>query len=220
MLRCYTKEAGLQGYMINSLKSKKAIIKPSMLLPLTQLHLVASKKGKGSLERIKEAKVLASYTSLPFNPIKNAVGLFLAEVLYRTLKEEQSNPAKFEFIQTTCQLLDEVEPLPAHFHLSFMVAFSRYLGFYPELSSASTGRYFDKLEGVFLTQQPLHPHYLNAETSQALKGLLSIKMTDEKAPLTKPVRKALLAEMLEYYRLHVDGFGKLKSVDVLEELFS
>jgi hypothetical protein len=34
------------------------------------------------------------------------------------------------------------------------------------------------------------------------------------------VRKELLAGMLQYYKLHVDGFGDLKSVEVLEELFA
>ena len=219
VLRCYTKEAGLQGYMINSLKSKKAAIKPSMLLPLTQLHLVASNKGKGTLERIREAKVSATYNSIPYDPIKNAIALFMAEVLNRALKEEQPNEAKFEFVITACQLLDELDTVPAHFHVSFLLALSRYLGFYPDQASAGKGLYFDKVEGVFQIQQPMHPHYLDQPLTSALKALLNAGMADEQTRFPKTVRKALLGEVLSYYKLHVEGFGDLRSIEVLEELF-
>ena len=219
VLRCYTKEVGLQGYMINSLKSKKAAVKSSMLLPLTQLNIVASHKEKGTLERIKEAKVNAAYSSIPFDPVKNAIAFFMAEVLNRSLKEEQPNAAKYDFVTTACRLLDEFDQVPAHFHVAFLLALSRYLGFYPELASAAKGVYFDKIEGVFQVQQPMHPHYLDQSNSSALKALLNTTFTDQNIRFPKATRKMLLSEMLLYYKLHVDGFGDLKSVGILEELF-
>ena len=219
VLRCYTKKAGLQAYMINSLKSKKAAVKASMLLPLTQLNIVASCKEKGTLERIKEAKVNAAYSSIPFDPVKNAMAFFMAEVLNRCLKEEQPNAAKYDFVTTACQLLDELDPVPAHFHVAFLIALSRYLGFSPELASAEKGVYFDKIEGVFQVQQPLHPHYLDQTNSIAFKALLNTSLTDQNVRFPKATRKMLLLEVLLYYKFHVDGFGDLKSIGILEELF-
>jgi DNA repair protein RecO (recombination protein O) len=220
VLRCYTEVFGLQSYMLNSIKSKNAAIKPSMLLPLTQLEIVAGHKGKGTLERIKEARVLNAYENIPYNPVKNAMALFLAEVLNKCLKEEQSNPDKFEFVQDACNLLDGLENTPPHFHVSFLLSLSRFLGFYPDQQSAAKGQYFDLMHGVFQVQNPLHPHYMDSETTAALKAMLNTNLGQDDVVLPKRLRKQLLIELLAYFKLHVDGFGQLKSLDVLEEIFA
>lgn len=220
VLRCYTEVFGLQSYMLNSVKSKNAAVKPSMLLPLTQLEIVAGHKGKGTLERIKEARVITTYENIPYNPVKNAMALFLAEVLNKSLKEEQSNPDKFEFVQDACGLLDGLENTPPHFHISFLLSLSRFLGFYPDQQSAANGNYFDLMQGVFLPQTPLHPHYMNAEITAALKSMLNATLGQDEVVLPKRMRKQLLFELLAYYKMHVDGFGQLKSLDVLEEIFA
>ena len=220
VLRCYTEEFGLQAYMVNSVRSKRSVIKSSMLLPLTQLELVASNKGKGTLERIKESKVSIVYDNLVFDPVKNSLAIFLAEVLGKSLKEEQSNPEKFQFISDACQMLYGLEKTSAHFHISFLLGLSRYLGFYPDVASAKRGVYFDLSEGIFLQNTPLHPHYMDEEVTKGLKTLLNSTLADEHVRLPKAVRKQLLYDFLAYYKFHVDGFGDLKSLEILEELFT
>jgi len=220
VLRCYTDMYGLQSYMINSLKSKSAVIKPSMILPLTQLEIIAGHKGKGTLERIKDARVSQGYEHIPYDAIKNGMALFLVEVLTKCLHEEQSNDDKFQFITDTCNLLDGIEKTPPHFHIAFLLGLSRFLGFYPDQNTLKGGIYFDLMHGVFLAIQPLHPHYMDEESTAALKVMLGASLTSVDVNVPKRTRKKLLAELLAYYKLHVDGFGNLKSVEILEEIFS
>jgi DNA repair protein RecO (recombination protein O) len=219
VLKCYTEQFGLQSYMVNSISSKKGVIKSAMILPLTQLTIVASHKDKGTLERIKECTVAHPYTGIYVDPVRNALALFLAEVLMRSLKEEQGNVEKYAFVTDSCNLLDELPEVPAHFHISFLLGLSRYLGFYPETASANNGVYFDLMEGVFLPTSPLHPYQLGVESTAALKELCAAGFNTPVNRISKHLRKELLAGVLQYYKLHVDGFGDLKSVEVLEELF-
>lgn len=218
ILRCYTRSFGLQGYLVNGVTGRKSTLKAGMMLPLTQLLLVAAHKGKGTLERIKEAKLLCTYQNIPTDPIRNALALFVSEVLNKTLREESPNEGKFTFVQDVCSALEELEKIPAHFPSAFLVGLSRYLGFYPDDKSAFRGRYFDLMEGVFFEAQPLHAHYMSIDVSTALKRTMEGKM--ETYALPKPLRKQLLYDLLSYYHIHQEGFGRLKSVEVLEEIFN
>jgi len=218
VVHCYTRSFGLQGYMVNGLSGKKSVVKAGMLLPLTQLKLVVSYKGKGTLERIKDANLLCAYQHIPADPIRNALALFVAEVLSKTLREESPNQDKFNFIQDVCNALEELEKVPAHFPSAFLVGLSRYLGFYPDAKSAQSGEFFDLLEGVFLQAQPLHPNYMSVDISTALKKVMDGEI--DSYGISKTARKKLLYELLRYYSVHLEGFGKLKSIEVLEEIFA
>jgi DNA repair protein RecO (recombination protein O) len=217
VLRCFTRQFGLQTYLVNSVSRKKGVIRSAMILPLSQLDLVVTHKAKGTLERIKEARVYVPYMALHTDPVRNALALFMAELLSRSLKEEGPDEAKFDFIAQQCAALDQLPRVPAHFHLSFMLALMRYLGFYPDQNIPVQDCYFDMIEGNFTTMKPLHPYYMDQPTTASLAQLIE-NNADLKLP--KQNRKHLLDGLLQYYRIHNQEFGELKSVEILSELFS
>lgn len=219
VLRCYTDLFGTQSYLVNSVSNKKGVLKPAMIMPLTHLDLVVSHKGRGTLERIKEARSALFYERLPYQPIRNALALFVAEVLQKCLREEEPDPNKFDFVCHTCHVLDGEAALSGTFPQHFLIDFSRYLGFYPERNELKPDTFFDKIDGIFSTFTPLHNQYLTLEASSALQLLLQPE-TRATAQLTKATRKMLLQELLSFYAIHIDGFGTLKCVDVLEEVLN
>ena len=91
IVACYTKEYGLQSYMLkgilNSRTNKK--IHKSLFEPLSLLELEAPKNPTERLGFIKEAKLHYPYQSIPFNLIKKTLLFFLAEVIHQVVKEEQ-----------------------------------------------------------------------------------------------------------------------------------
>ena len=99
IVRLYTDQFGLISVLINSVSSKKSAVRPSMLLPLTLLDIVHTHKGDGKLERIKEAKMDLTYTAIPYDPVRNALALFLAELFGKVLREETENREKFDFVR-------------------------------------------------------------------------------------------------------------------------
>ena len=129
------------------LKSKKGALKVSLFQPLTQLEIIANHKNKGTLESIREAKVLSPYKTLHTNVVKASVVMFLSEVLKDAIQEEEANSNLYHYISNAFTFLDATEEF-ANFHIYFLLNLTQYLGFYPDITDENT-LYFNLLEGTF-----------------------------------------------------------------------
>ena len=94
IVRVYTEEFGLLSFLVNSVGSKRGVVRSSMLLPLSLLELVHTNKGEGKLDRIKEAKMDLTFTSIPYDPVRNALALFLSELFQKVLQTGEANSQK------------------------------------------------------------------------------------------------------------------------------
>jgi len=219
IVRVYTDGFGLLSFLVNSVGSKRGVVRSSMLLPLTLVELVHTHKGEGKLERIKEAKMDLTYTAIPYDPVRNAVALFLAELFTKSLREEEANEVKFEFVRGACLALDTLDELPAAFHLAIWAKLTQYLGFGPEVKKVSGDQFFDLQDGAFLSEPSLLHPFFDAATSQHLRDALA---WDFEGPLHIPKagRRSLLEGLERFMNIHLDGFGTFKSLKVLGELFA
>ncbi len=220
IVKCFTEKAGIKTYLLKGvLKSKKGAVKAGYFQALTQLELVAIHKNKGTLERIKEVKAAYQYTSIPFSMPKNAIAMFLAEVLSLCLQEEEQNEALFTYVETALQWLDTHSEI-ANFHLLFLLNLSKYLGFYPETSEIENTLYFDLAEGSFTNTLSGNP-VIEGENLQHFKSLLGINFDElTKVKLSQKTRQSLLDSFIFYFELHLQGFKKPKSIAVLNSVFS
>ena len=80
IVRVYTEECGLLSFLVNSVGSKRGVVRSSMLLPLSLLELVHTNKGEGKLDRITAAKMDLTFTSIPYDPVRTAMALFLSDL--------------------------------------------------------------------------------------------------------------------------------------------
>lgn len=218
ILKTFTREKGLQSFMVNGVRSKKGVVKPAMTLPLSQLNLVYYERSKGELKRIKEASVHYLYQSIPFEPEKNCMALFLAEVVSHLLHQDDASPELFDFLEEAFTFLEETTVSIANFHLAFLYQLTAYVGFFPEKANTSA-IYFDLAEGIYSHSEPLHPHFIKGELLavwRQMGGTHYSKCTQ--IAVGSATRAALLNAILEYYRLHVKDFGELKSLDVLHQV--
>lgn len=219
IVKAYTAEAGLRTYMLKGiLKSKKGKFKASQFQVLTQLEVVASHKDKGSLEYLKDAKVIHTYQSLHTNVIKSSMGMFLAEVLKYAIREEEANPALYAFLEESFDRLDREEKI-ANFHLFFLLKLCSYLGFQPE-SSQMDQPFFNLLEGTF---EPVktNEYCIEGENLEILRLFLNSNYEEiGEIKLSHSSRSNFLKILLLYYELHIEGFRKPKSLAVLNEIFS
>lgn len=215
----YTQTSGLKSYMLKGiLKSKRGKFRASMFQPLTQLEIVANHKDKGTLEYLKEVKVVNPYQSLHSNVVKSAMVMFLAEVLKSAIKEEEHNEALFSYLENTLNWLDLHDHI-ANFHLLFLLKLSRYLGFYPE-ETYKENPYFNLLEGTF-EKVKANEYCVNGENLQILRSLLGINFDELNGiRLNQESRSDFLKMLILYYELHIEGFKKPKSLTVLNEIFS
>ncbi|HET7361914.1 MAG TPA: DNA repair protein RecO, partial [Salinimicrobium sp.] len=199
--KCYTEKSGLKTYLLRGiLKSKKGKLKTSLFQPLTQLEIVANHKDKGTLEYMREAKVLHPYHSLHTDVVKSSVVFFLAEMLRNSVKEEEANPALYQFLENTLNWFDAHENAP-NFHLLFLLKLTKYLGFYPD-DSQKDEAFFNLLDGTF---QPVetNEYCIRHENLHLLKRLLGINFDELSAiKLNQSARSAFLHMLLLYYELH------------------
>jgi DNA repair protein RecO (recombination protein O) len=211
----YTELFGLQGYLIHTGKNKKS----ALLQPLTCLEITVEHKATKSLQRIKEAQCSPPFSDIPYNTSKSSLAMFIAEVVYRSVKEEESNPVLFEFLRSSILLLDEEQNNCSNFHLSFLVQLTSFLGFFPGNNYSELENTFDLEEGVFFSGKPVHPNFIAGETARCLSLMMNNEI-HEHASLTinKTQRKELLSALMNYYRMHLQGMSEVRSHKVLEEV--
>lgn len=218
IVSCFTRSDGIKSYILKGiLKSRKGKLKTSYFQPLTQLEIVAFHKYKGTLERIKEAKVMRNYQSLHSNIVKSGMVMFLAEVLKNSIKEEEPNNALYEFLVRSLDWLDRNDAI-GNFHIYFLIRLSAYLGFYPDTSNME-GQYFNLSEGNFL-ETPIGTYCEKGESVNSIKGFFGIDFDEiRRLKHSKKSRIEMLNLVLLYYQFHLQGFKKPKSIGVLNQLF-
>ena len=215
----FTESKGLRSYIISGVRSKNARIKASILQVMTLVDMVAYHREDKNLTRIKEIKAAYVYHAIPFDIVKGAVGLFMAELARKTIQESEENKLLFDFLFGSFQQLDATNHPVSNFHIAFMVELTAFLGFLPggEYTPETPG--FDLAEGVFSTLNEGGHHFLDEGQSKLLDTFLKTPMGQcHTIQLNRAERKSFLNELITFYRLHVENFDSLNAHTILEEV--
>jgi len=220
ILHLYTDLWGRTGLMVPGARSRSKGRRTSLYQPLTLLEIEMIHKPNRELQHAREMRIQHPFISIPFDPVKSAVALFLADVLNRTLREEEANPALFGFISSSIQYLDLASAGVPNFHLHFLVNLTRHLGFLPEKSLYTDMSWFDLRSGSFAAQRPDHGECLEPEPATLLYHLLGTGVDQlSSLHLNRHIRNRLLEGMICYYQLHLEGMPAIRSHEVLKQLF-
>jgi DNA repair protein RecO (recombination protein O) len=221
IVQIFTEKFGLQSYIINGAKKPKAKIGRNMLQPLHLLDLVVYHKNTGGVQRISELKNAPILLSIPYDVIKSCIAIFLNEVLYKAIKQQSPDENLFDFVFSAIEWLDHQTESVANFHLVFLTRLTRYLGFYPDRYMAGNADYFDIKNGQFTRFKPESVSYLSPPHTQNFGLVLQTGFEDmQLLKLSNDERRYLVQKLLEYYAMHIEGFGNIRSADVLEEVLA
>ncbi len=217
----FTREFGRQSFMANASRSRKSKNKAGLLQPLFLVDLEVYQKQTREVQRIKEMKSLHAYQNIPFDITKSTQIIFLAEILYKTIHEEESYPELFEFIKSALLYFDLMEHGSQNFHLYFLFRLTEYFGFMPDTRKASYEGWFDLRKGEIVRNEPSHPHFANKEATEKFIQLSLLKINElDQFKISRQMRDTLLSVLVDYYQHHFDNLGEIKSLKVLKELFS
>ena len=221
----FTELFGIQSYLVNGVRTsaKKGIGKANLFQPSAILDLVVYHNELKHLNRIKEFKWEHLYQHILYDVKKNAVAMFMVELLTRCLKQPEGNPDLFHFMEDSFLHLDESNDIvTANFPLFLALHLPVFFGFRVTDNYTQVNSFLDLQEGKFVTEQPHHPHFLvdkqAAITSQLLKVMQPEELDDIK--LNHDFRRNLLYAYETYYALHIQDFGTLKTLPVLKEILS
>ena len=216
----YTQSHGRQSFLIQGVYRKKSGFSPTLFQPLTLLDLEISVTPKRELQRIKEVSVSNPFHSLPYDHTKSAIALFLSEILYKTLREEETNQAMFGYLFHSIQLLDAMEYGTANFHLWFIVHLTKYLGFFPVDNYSTENCMFDAANGRFYEPLMIKPSENDLIIARLLHDILNtIPENLRNINLNHHTRNLLLKHVVEFYHFHLGGLGTIKSMPVLKQVF-
>jgi len=220
IVHLYTEEFGRMSYLASKSRNKRSNLKSAFFQPLSLVEIEADHKGSRQLQRIKEIRSIYNFTGIPYDPVKSALSFFLAEVLYRALRETEKNPALFGYLCSSIQLLDLCEKGLGNFHLVFLIKLTRFLGFYPNVEEQHPHWFFDLQGGSFTPTRPLHNAWLTPAEAERFATLMRMNFDNMQAfQFERHQRVELLRQMLNYYRMHLTDFPGIKSLSVLQELF-
>lgn len=216
----YTEAFGRASYLVSRSRGKRTAVSKALFLPLSVLEMEVEHLNKRDLHRIKEAKLYVPLSEVFCNPVKNVLALFLAEVLFRVVKETEPDERLFDYLYRSICVLEEVEEGVANYHLVFLLGLLHYMGIFPNVEAHRAGYYFDMLNGEFIDHIPMHRHYLSREESAFFARLLRISFENMALyGFSRQERVDIIEHILEYYRLHLPEFAEIKSLAVMQSLF-
>lgn len=219
--KIYTEKFGLQSYIFKGIKRNKSKNKRSLLEHLTIVEITAYYNDKSSIKVAKEIKLELQYKSIHSDIFKSAIAVFINEILYNTLKEEEKNNELFDFLINSLLILDMSQDKFINFHLIFLLKYVKYLGFYPLNNFSEKNMYFNLTDGIFQQSTTSEGYYLNKQYSCIFSKLIDIRFDEMgNIELNTDERRFILEQIIKYYRLHINNLGNVNSFEVLRYVLS
>lgn len=221
----YTELFGIQSYIVNAVRksSAKGHGKANLFQPSSILDLVVYQNDLHNLQRLKEFKWGYLYETVLFDIRKNAVALFMVELLQKTIKQPEPNAELYYFIEDAFTHLDKSnETIVANYPLFFALHLTFFFGFRISDNYSEQNNILDLQEGNFINGHPPHNYYLEGQLSYITSQLLKVRQPYEldQLRLNAEMRRALLQAYQDFYALHIADFGTMRSVPVLQEILS
>ena len=221
----FTELFGLQSYLVNGVRTanKKGTAKANLFQPTAILDLMAYQNEFKNLQRLKEFNWGFLYQHILSDVRKNAVALFMIELLSKCLKQPEPNPELFHFAEDALHHLDEAnDTVTANFPLFFALHLAVFFGFRVSDEFSNVAHYLDLEEGRFVQEQPKHSHYLLDKEAAAVSHILKIMQPAElqDVALNQEMRRRITHALEVYYALHIPDFGTLKTLPVLREIMN
>lgn len=221
----FTEMFGLQSYLVNGVRtiSKKGSAKASFFQPAAILEMVAYHNDFNQLQRLREYKWEYLYQHVLSDVRKNAVALFMVELLGKCLKQPESNTELFYFAEDALHHLDGAnDAVTGNFPLFFALHLAVFFGFRISDEYTAEKHYLDLQEGQFTARQPEHQFYLLDREAAAVSDILKIQqpMELEQVVLNQEMRRRITHAIEQYYAFHIPEFGSLRTLPVLREVMS
>lgn len=212
--RVFTRQLGVQSYMIKGVRSARGRVKQNMLQPLSSLDMVVYANPKTDLNHVRE--LAPRHPGQMPDPVGNALRFFMTEVLYKALRAEEPMPELWDYVEQTTSVL---QPPPSNLPIRFMLTVAHHLGIEPLDNHDAHHPCFDLQEGRFVaapTETTLSPQ-LSTVLHEYLSSFRSPSLPF--TPLHSSVtRRDLLDALIAYFQFHLPGFGQLHSHEILHTI--
>ena len=217
IFKCYTLSNGIKSYIIKGIRSKKnKSLSLGLFQPMTILEINANHKNNGGLENMRAAKILAPYRTIPFDIVKNSLVLFISEVLSKSILEEEKNSVLFNYIKSSVLWLDSSKKY-VNFHIQFLIKILKYLGISPNFEENLD--FFENSKNQFDYSDDFNDK-ISGKFIEKFEFLLGTNFDNGvKCMISNEERKEFLEFLMSYMSIHIGGFRRPNSLNIMYELF-
>jgi len=213
IVNAYAQEFGLIAFLLRKGgKQKTGVLKEVLSI----VEVSFNEKGKTSIITPKKIGLSIPLPGIYMSFHKQSIAVFLAELLSKVIHEQEPNLTLYVFIKNALIELEST-PEPVNFHCWFMVQLLVYLGLKPNLGNQSV--FLDLESGMGTPYEPPHQFYLDAKQTQSFKACLAAKTFKTFKHIIEG-NTSFLKQLITYYKIHIEGLKDLKSLAVLEAVYS
>ena len=171
----------------------------ALFQPLSIVDAEITENPRSELWRASRFTQARPLVSLRTDPYKNAITLFLSEVLYRAVRDGMAEEGLYDWCERSILTLEALEKDYANFHLRWLLELAAAMGFEPSAEDLSpfAGERFKDVKAL-----------LDASFEEAM--LL---------PLSGERRSELCEVFIRYLSHHSESTLDIRSLRVLRELF-
>ena len=140
VLHCLCREYGRRSFIVSVGGRTGAAV----FLPLNVMEGEVMENRRSELWRMHHISSAFPLAGIRGSMSKNAVSLFMSEVLYRCIHDGEGDAAFFDWCERSVATLDSLQAGAANFHLRWLMELSAAMGFSPTKESIAPfagGRY-------------------------------------------------------------------------------
>ena len=171
----------------------------ALFQPLSVLDAEVVENPKSELWRVHALSPRHPLAGIRTSAAKNAISLFMSEVLWRTVHEGAFEEGLFDWCERSILTLDALEGDYANYHLRFLLEFAGALGFSPSLED-------------LMPFADTHLEELRALLRSDFGACMLV-------PLNGAARNEIAELLLRYIGYHAETRIEARSLRVLRELF-
>ena len=195
VLHCLCREMGRRSFIVAVRKGGSR----AMYLPFSILDAEVMENRKSDLWRLRGVSAAHALNGVRSDLNKNAITLFMSEVLWRGVQEGAAEEGLFDWCERSILTLDALEGDFANYHLRWLMELAGVLGFSPSFESMAP---------------------FAGENLQAISDLLSAGFEQFMLyPLSGTKRSAIAESLLRYLSVHLEVPLNIRSLTVLGELY-
>ncbi|MCQ2138164.1 MAG: DNA repair protein RecO C-terminal domain-containing protein [Bacteroidales bacterium] len=221
--------AGRQGVFVRGLGKGRGV-STATFHSLAVIDMVTFASPKSSLLYLRECTPVLQLDGLRTDISKSTTALFISEVLYRSLKNDDGDPGLWSWLAEMIVALDSLQGSAANFHLWWMAGYCIKSGFRPNDNWSGERPVFDIVSAQFIPACGSwdaedrrfvdEKQLFSAEDSRLLHLMLSTGLNEALAiPLSSSRRLSFARRMLDYLSYRFGCDLNVKSLDVLHEIF-
>lgn len=221
----FTLENGQLTLLTSAGNGKSSRQASSRLQPLSMIEAQVSRSAAHEMGIASGIHFLRVWRSIYYEPEKAGIAFFLSEFLMRLLRDAPAEANVWKYITESIEYFDSLtdKRTTANFHITFLLGMTRLMGIQPDLSGYTEGMEFDMQAGTMTLPFPggsFRKERIDTARSRFIPKLERMNYSNSRHfHFSGKERSELLDLILKYYGCHFPGCDRLKSLEILKEIY-